>query len=359
MSRSTIAIINTQAIQHNLQVLRERAPTSKVAAVVKADGYGHGLLTVAKALNEANQPADMLAVATVEEALRLRNNGIVGPVLVLEGFHSNDELVAIQKHQLTPVVYAGHQMDLLSSKLSSLLPHAWLKIDTGMHRLGFDLQDAQALYGRLQQQVQQPVVLMTHLANAESSRIDNQMQIQAFDEIASSLQAPHSIANSAAVWSLPQAQRDWVRPGIMLYGVSPFSGSIGADYKLKPAMYLRSELIALRDCKAGDLVGYGSRYRCQKNTRIGVVAIGYGDGYPRHVPDGTPVWVAGQQSSIAGMPSMDMLTIALPEDSQANIGDEVELWGKHIAVETVAAAAGTIAYELVCQVQARVHFKAV
>ncbi len=359
MIGSTTAIIDTQAIQHNLQVLRERVPTSKIAAVVKADGYGHGLLTVANALTTASQPADMLAVSTVEEALRLRNNGVVGPVLVLEGFHSNDELVAIQKQHLTPVVYAGHQMDLLNSKTSSLLQHAWLKIDTGMHRLGFAPQDAQGLYHRLQQRVQQPVVLMTHLANAESPRIDNEIQIQAFDQIASSLQAPHSIANSAATWCLPQARRDWVRPGIMLYGVSPFSGSIGSDHQLKPAMYLRSKLIALRDCKPGDLIGYGSRYRCQKNTRIGVVAIGYGDGYPRHVPDGTPVWVAGQQCGIAGMPSMDMLTIALPEDSNANIGDEVELWGRHIAVETIAAAAGTIAYELVCQVQARVHFEAI
>lgn len=359
MSRSTTATINTQAIQHNLQVLRQRAPDSKVAAVVKADGYGHGLLAVAKALRTGVNPADMLAVATVEEALRLRNSGFVSPLLVLEGFHSRDELRVLGQQHLTPVIHAGHQLNILRSDSAVHLEHAWFKVDSGMHRLGFDPQDVGSLYRQLQQQVHQPAVLMTHLANAELEHDGNQMQVQVFDDAVKDLAGAHSIANSAAAWALPDTRREWIRPGIMLYGISPFADRTGTGLGLKPAMCLSSELIGIRECKADDSVGYGSRYRCQQDTRIGVVAIGYGDGYPRHAIDGTPVWVAGQQAGIAGMPSMDMLTIALPEDSTANVGDAVELWGEHVAVETVAEAARTIAYELVCQVKARVHFEVI
>lgn len=360
MSRSTTARIDTNAIRHNLRVLRQRASGSKVAAVIKADGYGHGLLVVAEALAvDSASGADMLAVATVEEALRLRQSGLDCPVLVLEGFHDAQELQIVHSQQLTPVIHAAHQLAILTDNRSTRLEHAWLKLNTGMHRLGFAPEYASGLHQQLQQHVHHPLVLMTHLANAELEQPGNQAQLDAFDQAVERLPGEHSIANSAATWSLPNSRRQWIRPGIMLYGISPFADQSGKDLGLKPAMRLTSELIGLRDCKTGDSVGYGSRYRCTRNTRIGIVAIGYGDGYPRHASDGTPVWVASRRAIVAGMPSMDMLTIALPEDSPAKIGDTVELWGEHIAVEEVAEAAGTIAYELVCQVKSRVHFEVV
>ncbi len=350
MSRSTIARINTHALQQNLQVMGRRAPDSRVAAVVKADGYGHGLVTVAKAL----QNADMLAVATVDEALQLRETGIETEVLVLEGFHDQDELLAVQQQQLVPVVHAEHQLAVLRDNPEVQLKQAWLKLETGMHRLGFIAGQASKLYQRLQTCCTQPVVLMTHLANAEQENASNDNQLKAFDQAIVGLSAEHSIANSAAAWKLPETRRDWIRPGIMLYGISPFADQTGTEMGFKPAMHLCSEIIAIHDCKAGDSIGYGSRYQCRQDTRIAVVAIGYGDGYPRHVRDGAPVWVAGQQAKLAGMPSMDMLTVELPADSWATIGDQVELWGEHIAVEEIAAYANTVAYELVCQITARV-----
>ncbi len=353
MSRSTIARINPRALQHNLRMLRQRAPQARVVAVIKADGYGHGLLTAAKALHGA----DMLAVATVEEGLNLRHSGIAAPILVLEGFHNQDELAGVCREQLVPVMHAAHQLQVLDQAGEIQLEQAWLKLDTGMHRLGFPAADAANLLHKLQPRVQQPVVLMTHLANSERDCSANARQLKQFDQAVAGLMAAHSIANSAAAWSLPETRRDWIRPGIMLYGISPFTDQTGDQLGLQPVMQLSSELIAMRDCQAGDRVGYGSRFECRQAIRIGVVAIGYGDGYPRHVRDGTPVWVAGHRAQIAGIPSMDMLTIALPRDSQAKVGDPVELWGQHIAVEEVAAWSDTIAYELVCQVKSRVKFQ--
>ncbi len=350
MSRSTIARINTGALQHNLQIMRQRAPDSRVAAVVKADGYGHGLLTVAKAL----QQADMLAVATVEEGVQIREMGISGDVLVLEGFHDQEDISAVQQHKLLPVMHADHQLKLLKDNAELSFKQVWLKLETGMNRLGFQAHRAAELHQWLQHGYTDQVVLMTHLANAELPHPSNAQQVEVFDQAVAGLPGPHSISNSAAAWGLPETRRDWIRPGIILYGISPFTDKTGTELGLKPAMHLCSEIIAIHDCKAGDSLGYGSRYQCSKDTRIAVVAIGYGDGYPRHIKDGAPVWVAGQQAKLAGIPSMDMLTVELPDDSTADIGDEVELWGEHIPVEQIAAFANTVAYELVCQITGRV-----
>lgn len=353
MSRSTIAYINSQALQHNLQVVRQRAPLSQIAAVIKADGYGHGLLAVANAL----QSADILAVATVDEAMRLRHIDIDNDILVLEGFNSSKGLSLLQQHNIIPVVHAKHQLSLLSD--GKRLKAAWLKLNTGMHRLGFPANEAVKYHTQLQAHVDTPLVLMTHLANAEQENISNAQQVTCFDASINELSGLHSIANSAATWSLPETRRDWVRPGILLYGISPFPQQIGSELGLQPAMQLYSELIAMHDCKQGDAIGYGSRYICKKDTKIGVVAIGYGDGYPRHARDGTPVWVAGQRAEVVGWPSMDMLNIALPLGSKAKVGDKVEIWGKNIAVEEVAKYTDTIPYELVCQVKSRVKFEVI
>lgn len=347
--RSCRALIDTAALQHNFRLLRARAGAAKLVAVIKADAYGHGMHTLARTLTEA----DMLAVATIDEGLQLRQAGCRLPLLVLQGFKSAQELQQIGSQQLIPVVHASHQVELLRQS-GMRLPQIWLKLQTGMHRLGLAAEAFSAAHAGLGQQTDE-MVLMTHFACAEESGSSvTNAQIECFDAICADLAGSHSLANSAAMWSLPETRRDWVRPGIMLYGVSPFPQHSGVQLGLRPVMQLHSELIAIQHCRRGDRVGYGQRFVCARDTRIGVVAIGYGDGYPRHAADGTPVLVDGALATLAGMPSMDMLTVDLGPDSKAQVGAEVELWGDGVAVETVARHAGTIPYELLCQLTARV-----
>lgn len=350
MSRDCQAIIDLAALKHNLRVIRQRAAGSRVVAVIKADAYGHGMFAVANALQEA----DMLAVATLEEALQLREASILAEILALEGFHSVPELEHCITQKIIPVVHSPHQLAILNA--AAVLPaQVWLKVETGMHRLGLAPEIARSAFNQLQAQGIK-LVWMSHMANADV-RDDplNRQQLTRFGKIVSGLSAPHSLANSAAAWSLPETRRDWIRPGILLYGVSPFADVTGAELGLKPVMTLKSDLISIKACRAGDQVGYGSRFQCAKDTHIGVLAVGYGDGYPRQVADGTPVWLNGRQVTVAGIPSMDMLTIDLGANLQDTIGDSAELWGWHVPIETVAAMAGTIAYELTCKILPRVE----
>jgi len=350
--RNCQALIDTAALQHNLAALQQRAGAARVVAVIKADGYGHGMHTVADALADAA----MLAVATMDEALQLRRAGRRQPLLVLQGFKHQHELQQVAAEHLIPVLHGSHQVDLLRQS-GIRLPRAWLKLQTGMQRLGLAADAFSAAQRALSAQIDE-LVLMTHFACAEdpaSAATDE--QIQCFDAVCADLPGAHSLANSAALWDRPATRRDWVRPGIMLYGVSPFADRSGSDLGLRPVMSLHSELIAIQHCRRGDRVGYGLRFECQRDTRIGIVAIGYGDGYPRHAADGTPVMVDGVPASLAGVPSMDMLTVDLGPYSKAQVGAPVELWGDDIAVETVARHAGTIAYELLCQLTARVALK--
>jgi len=323
--------------------------------VVKANAYGHGCVEVAQALAQAG--VDALAVACIEEALKLRAAGIVLPLVLLEGFFQADELPLVAQQHLQLVLHTPQQVEvLLRSKLSRPVS-VWLKLDTGMHRLGFTPSELQEAWQHLKvvpEKVAQ-LRLMTHLACAdEHDNAATLQQCQRFYQATQGLQAECSIANSAGILGWQQTHADWGRPGIMLYGASPFGNSLGTEEGLQPVMHLRSALISVKHYQAGDALGYGATWRCPENMPVGIVAIGYGDGYPRHVPSGTPVWVNGGVVPLIGRVSMDMLAVDLRSQPQAHIGDPVELWGKHVAVNEVAKHAGTIAYELLSQITQRV-----
>jgi len=357
MSRAARAVIDLDALRHNLQRAQAADPKARQFPVIKADAYGHGLLPVAQALADA----DGFAVASLEEALVLREAGIHQPVLLLEGFFHADELVKIQQYQLDIVVHHAMQLDALQALAKqqdiSKPITVWLKVDTGMHRLGFTPDAVPAAWTRLSacDVVNQPPRLMTHLACADDfHNASTQQQIESFNNVLPSVQAERSIANSAGTLGWLGSHADIDRPGIMLYGASPFLGETGADRHLRPVMTLRSELIAINTCQAGDAVGYGGTWVCPEAMSVGVVSIGYGDGYPRHAPSGTPVLVNGVEVPLIGRVSMDMISVDLRGLPAAKVGDEVVLWGEGLPAETVAQAAATIVYTLFCSVTARV-----
>lgn len=359
MTRPTRAVIDLGALRHNLQVSRHAAPNSKHMAIIKAHAYGHGMVRIAQALDDA----DAFGVALIEEAIPLREAGISKPILLLEGLISEQDLSLIRGYKLDCVVHHESQLRLLEAASGDPLA-VWLKIDTGMHRLGFKPQQANEVYQRLKQcpVVKQPIHLMTHLANADD-RDDSltEQQIKAFYNAIQFSDAEDSniscsIANSAGILGWPASHADWVRPGIMLYGVSPFVAGKGSEYELKPVMTLKSALIAVNQFNKGDKVGYGGSWTCPEDMPIGVVAIGYGDGYPRHARPGTPVLVNGKRVQLVGRVSMDMISVDLREQPGAVVGDSVSLWGEGLPVEEVADYASTIAYELLCSVTNRVQF---
>lgn len=355
MSRGTRAILKLDALRHNLGVVQALAPASKVMAVVKANAYGHGLEPVVEALPDAGG----YAVATLCEAERARGCSPNRPVLLLEGVTSLGELDAVQALDLDLVVHSDLQLELLEQWRGSGEPfRVWLKVDTGMHRLGFDQRRALSVLARLRDMstVDPNPVLMSHLANADdASDPKTQRQLARFDELDAAMGlSVRSLANSAGVFAWPDSHYQWLRTGIALYGESPVQGRSADDLGLRPCMTLVSTLIAINPCQAGDSVGYGSAYRCPQDTCVGVVAIGYGDGYPRQVADGTAVLIGGRQFPLIGRVSMDMLTVDLGAAPEARVGDQVVLWGEGLPVAEVASSAGTIAYELMCGVTARV-----
>lgn len=360
------AEISRCALQSNLAQLRLIAPKSKIMAVVKANGYGHGLLNVAESVGILNfvesvgkyhGGADGFGLARLEEALQLRAGGVEGKLLLLEGFFRQSDLPILVSHNIDTVVHHESQLQMLETIKLDKPVTVWIKIDTGMHRIGFTLDQFDSIYQRLLQcpQVAKPIHLMTHFACADEP--DNKMtqtQMNAFEELISGLDGDRTLANSAGTLFWPSSQADWIRPGIALYGVSPVVGDKGTNHRLIPAMELVSNIIAVREHKAGDSVGYGAFWTAKQDTRLGVVAIGYGDGYPRNAPEGTPVWINGRRVPIVGRVSMDMLTVDLGADAQDKVGDSVQLWGKALAVEEVAEHIGTIAYELVTKLTPRV-----
>ncbi len=348
-------MIDTAAMRHNLSRVRELAPGCRVLAVIKANAYGHGLATAAEAL----AGADGLAVARIAEALALREAGCRARIVLLQGFRDAGELEAAARHGLEPFVHQPWQVALLEDFRGPQILRVWLKIDSGMHRLGFAPAEVPAVTARLAacRAVAQPIALATHLADAERADLPvTAAQLRAFTTATAGLPGERSIANSAGLVAWPDARADWVRPGIMLYGISPFTDRTGAELGLVPAMTFETEVIAMRDVAAGERVGYGGTWAAPRDARIAVAAVGYGDGYPRSAAGGTPVLVAGRRAAVAGRPSMDMLTIDVTGLDGIAVGDRVELWGREVAIERVAAAAGTIAYELTCRVGRRVTF---
>jgi alanine racemase len=355
MTRPARVVINLAALHHNLARIRMLAPHSKIMAIVKADAYGHGITRVARSLRST----DAFGVACLEEARELRAAGISHPIILLEGPYSGTEMSEIAALELDIVVHDESQVCMLEKAHLARPVAVWLKIDSGMHRLGFLPELTRTIWQRLHNcaAVANNIRLMTHLANA-SERNDamTATQLQCFRSVTDGISAELSVANSAGVIAHPATHMDWIRPGLMLYGVSPMSDSTSQEEGLQPVMTLESRLIAIKLLHANEPVGYGATWRCPEDMPVGVVAAGYGDGYPRHAPSGTPVVVNGEQVALIGRASMDMLTVDLRKQPDARVGDPVVLWGAGLPVEEIAKHAGTIPYELLCGVHKRLQF---
>ncbi|MBA6337920.1 alanine racemase [Colwellia sp. BRX8-7] len=379
------AIINLSALKHNLAQIKSLAPTAKVLAVLKANAYGHGLERIAHALfseqakiNEhghSSITADAIAVARIDEALALRSSGITQPIVLLEGFFNAKDLAILAVNNLQTVIHNHQQLDaLLSATLPSPLK-VWLKIDTGMHRLGINPEEFSHFYQQLTDSVnvQKNIVLMSHLGCADDkSNQATRQQISLFEKVTSGCNEERTLANSAGICAWPASHYQWLRPGLLLYGISPLPFETSAanlstcapesalhnkDITLDvlPVMTLKSSLIAVRELAAGESVGYGNAWTSEQKTIIGVVAIGYGDGYPRHAKNGTPVLVNGRRVPLVGRVSMDMITVDLGINAQEQVGDVVTLWGEQLSVAEIALCATTIPYELLCNITRRVQ----
>ncbi len=350
------AVIDTVALQHNLSRVRELAPGRRVLAVIKANAYGHGIVIAAEAL----AAADAFAVARLEEAVMLRAAGCRARIVLLQGVTDARELGQAAQLSLELFVHQTAQIALLEAWRGAHLFRVWLKIDSGMGRLGFRPAELPAAHARLAActGIAGPANLVTHLAEAElRGNSATRAQIDLFNRVTEGMPGERSIANSAGLIAWPDAQADWVRPGIMLYGISPFADAIGADLDLRPVMTFETRVIALKDVAAGDRVGYGGTWTAKRPARIAIAAAGYGDGYPRSAVNGTRVQVNGMPAELIGRVSMDMLAIDVSEVLQVSVGDPVQLWGPAVPVERVAAAAGTIGYELTCRVSRRVRLE--
>jgi alanine racemase len=354
MTRPTRAHIDLRNIQHNFNRVQELAPASRIMAVIKANAYGHGLVRIAQALN----PADAFGVVGLEEAITLREAGCSQRIVLLEGLFNADDIALINGYCLDVVIHHPTQLEMLEQGRLTRPLDIWLKIDTGMHRLGFAPAEAAAAAERLRALPNAGTLrLMTHLASADEPDVaTTSEQMACFAGVVESIPGERTLANSAGILAWPDAHADWVRPGIMLYGGSPFVGQDAQSLGLKPVMTLRSKLIAVNAHRKGDAIGYGGSWRCPADMNIGVAAIGYGDGYPRHAPNGMPVLVNGKRAALAGRVSMDMICIDLGEQPDARVGDDVVLWGEGLPADEVAALAGTLSYELLCGVSARVCY---
>ncbi len=348
--RPARALIDLDALRHNYHIACQRHG-GRALAVVKANAYGHGAIACAQALS---RDVDGYAVAFLEEALALRESGIKKPILLLEGVFDATELLEAARQGFWLVAHHSDQIEMILKTGLSAPLRVWLKINSGMNRAGVPPKDARRIWRQLMASGKvEECGLMSHFARADEPGSDaTAQQIRVFDEATRGLPGARSLANSAAILAWPDARRDWARPGIMLYGADPLPGE-GND--LRPVMTLESRIIAVRDLAAGESLGYGARFIARRPTRVGLVAIGYADGYPRSAPDGAPVAVDNKPATLIGRVSMDMLTVDLTDLPKAGIGSVVELWGKQVSVNQVAQAAGTIAYELLCNVK-RVSF---
>lgn len=351
MSRQTRAIIHAQAIINNFNYMQSLAPNSQSMAVIKADAYGHGAVNVATVLAPYSP---RFAVAIMEEALALRAAGITAPIVVLEGPHQPKEceqagvnhciLLCHNREQLAWIKSCGHPK-----------PNVWIKVDTGMHRLGFHCDDVMAVTSEYAELLNHNSVLATHLACADDTQnLFSELQLKRFFALSEQLSLPVSIANSPATFAWPSSRGDWNRIGIAIYGGAPMAAQTSDQPLLTAAMTLTSQVIAVRRVAKGEGVGYGQTWVAQRDSLVATVGIGYADGYPRHCPNGTPVFVKGRPAHLVGRVSMDMITIDVTHVADVAVGDEVELWGRNVSIDEVAAHAGTISYELMTRVSPRV-----
>ena len=352
MSRPTFMKIDLVALQKNLMQVRKMASGRKVIAMVKANAYGHGIVRIAHALNSA----DALGVASLEEGIMLREAGIMQPVVLMEGLFYPDEIELAARHDFSLVVHHLPHVEMLEKAKISKPFTVWLKLNTGMHRLGIDPAETQQIHSRLLKltTISQPIGLMTHFAEADTIASDaTPEQIRKFHEATQYLSGPKSLANSAGIIAWPSSHADWVRPGLMMYGASPFAEKDGLDHGLQPVMTLWSRLIAVTRVKAGGRVGYGGTWIAPEDMLVGVVGVGYGDGYPQFAQNGAPVLVNGRECALVGRVSMDMLTVDLRMQPGAKIGDEVILWGAGLPVERVARHSLTSPYEILTRMTPR------
>jgi len=350
MARPLYAQINLAALRANVTRVREKAPGTQVLAVVKANAYGHGLVRVLPAL----EAADGLALVEPDAAIDLRERHYTRRILMLEGFFSESELPEYAQRRLATVVHDMEQVRMLETAVLARPLEVFVKVNTGMNRLGFRPPDVTGVCQRLSSSPSVAALrLMMHFARSDE---DDGLKepLAAFDAACKGLSYPKSIANSAGVVRFPEVGGDFVRPGIMLYGATPFAYDTADMLGLKPVMTLRSSLIAVQELKANESVGYGATYTASRPHRVGIIACGYADGYPRHAPNGTPVLVCGKKVRMTGRPSMDMLTVDLSDVPEAHVGSPVVLWGEGLPVDDVASAASTVGYELLCAVAPRV-----
>lgn len=363
MSRPAKIIIDLAAIQANCRLAQTLAPHSKTIAVVKADAYGHGAAEVTKALEPQ---VEMFTVSCLEEALVLRENGLSKPILLLEGCFDIAELkIAIDNH-CELILHSRLQLEHLLNTTLETPVNIWLKIDTGMHRLGILPQEVESIYAMLLASKNvNKIVLVTHFAHADDvGGTHTAMQISRFENCIQPIvdnanqKVELSMANSAALLAWHQTRVDWNRPGIMLYGLSPFAEPIDETSKLIPAMNFESQVIALREISTGESVGYGCTWTAQRPSVIATIAVGYGDGYPRTAKSGTPVLINNQRAPLAGRVSMDLISVDVTDLDNVQIGDTALLWGKELSANEVATWAGTIGYELVTRMPRRAarHF---
>lgn len=353
MKRSARITIHPEALQHNLQRAKDAAPNSKVNAVIKANAYGHGAVETAGILY---QMSDGFAVSCLPEAIELRQAKIDLPITVLQGHQNLDDLRAAAHYKVRLVVHNDRQLSLLNQFSHKYRFDLGLKINTGMNRLGFNPERAETIYKQLKSHSlvnPEELMMMTHLSCADELENDfSQRQLSCFDKSCVNINAPKSIANSAGILGWKASHVDWVRPGIMLYGSSPFTDSHRDSHDLKAAMTLNAPIIALHDLKQGDSIGYGASWSCPKDLRVAIIACGYADGYPRHAKSGTPVWINGHEVKLVGRVSMDMIVVDIDiiKDESIQVGDLAELWGNNLSVDRIAHAAETISYELLCNV---------
>jgi len=347
--RPARALIDLDALRHNYRLARQLGG-QKALAVVKADAYGHGAVRCAQALEGL---ADGFAVACIEEALVLREAGIGAPILLLEGFFDAAELELVGAHGLWTVVHAPWQLEALERSAPAAPVDVWLKLDSGMHRVGFAPHDYAAAWQRLRALPQVGnIVKMSHFARAdELEHPRTAEQLATFASATAGLPGARSICNSPALLGWPQARGEWARPGLMLYGVSPFAQEHDLAAQLRPVMTLESKVIAVRELPAGEPIGYGARFVTEGPTRVGVVAMGYADGYPQFAANGTPVAIDGRPGRLIGRVSMDMLTVDLSQHPQAGVGSQVELWGAQVPAREVVAHSQTSSYRLLCAVK--------
>ena len=361
MNSTAVSIIDLNAITHNLKLIRELMPNQKILAMIKSDAYGHGLIPVAKAIHAA----DALGVATIAEAAQLINADVKNDIIVMRGFTTADELAVFFNHSnLIACIHDLNQLPLLEKAYyPNQKMRIWLKVDSGMHRLGIQADAFQSVYQRLNQLpcIEKEFVVCSHLADADNADLTfTQQQIQAFNHMTKNISNKKSLLNSAGIIAHPQAHDDWIRPGLMLYGVSPFDYPGKHDVIMKnfiPAMTFESKLISVKNIQAGDKVGYSCTYTAEHAMKIGIVGMGYGDSYPRHAKNGTPVLIRGQRCPIVGRVSMDMITVDVSHVKDVAVDDTVILWGRDLLVSEIAHCVNTVPHELLCHLTGRVQRK--